>query len=720
MEVTKEYRLQFDSQAKEIVFGMTLEEKVNLMTGNYTLAEIMENMEKGYHYNETPYASGGNKKRGVPSMLFCDGPRGVVCGRGKATCFPVSMLRGATFDSELETEIGKAIGRETRAFGGNLVGSVCVNIPYHPGWGRSQETYGEDTYAVGTMGSAAVHGIQSEGVIACVKHYAFNSIENIRFWVNVNADRRAEREVYLPQFKDCVDAGAASVMSSYNLYQGEYCGENQYLLKEVLKEQWGFDGFVISDFYLGVRSTVSAVNAGMDIEMPDIKMFGKRLVKAVRKGKVSEEQINDASTRIVRTLLAFDTAYKESKQFDSTEVLGCELHKSLALKCAQEGIVLLENKNNELPLGQSKNKMIAVFGILAAKENLGDHGSSRVYPNSVVTILEGIRQEFPKANVVYCDGNDLDMVRKLAGEADRAVIVAGCDYNDEGEFMGGNKAVLDGIKLSTFKEKIKIFKVALKMADPSSFIGGGNSKEGGDRKDGVSLQVKDIELIHIVGKANPHTTVVLIGGNVLLTEEWRNDVSAILMAFYPGQEGGTAIAQILSGAVNPSGKLPFVVPKREEDLPAIDWGKTEQTYAYYHGYQKLEKENHRPRYPYGFGLSYTTFSITGQKAVYKDKILTVSCKVCNKGNVAGAEVIQLYVGFTQSSVDRPIKRLVGFRRVYLERGEEKEITISAAMQYLRYYDEASQMMVLEKMDYDVYIGNNEQDVNMWRGKVRIV
>ena len=214
------------------------------------------------HYNFHPYGAGGCERLDLEPMLFCDGPRGVVSGTGRTTCFPVSMCRGAAFDPELEEAIGHAIGKEVLASGGNLFAGVCINLPYHPGWGRSQETYGEDSFAIGQLGSALVRGVQAENVMACVKHFAFNSMEFSRFKVSMDCDRRTEREVFLPHFRDCVEAGAASIMSAYNKYQGVHCGHSAYLLRKVLKEEWDFDGFVMSDFIHGVRATAEAANGG--------------------------------------------------------------------------------------------------------------------------------------------------------------------------------------------------------------------------------------------------------------------------------------------------------------------------------------------------------------------------------------------------------------------------------------------------------------------------
>ena len=331
MRATKAYRLSLTEEAKQILSRLTLEQKVDLMGANFYMDKLQELMDslgaEDSHYNITPYAAGGIDGV-IPPVQFCDGPRGVVCGIGQTTCFPVSMARGATFDPALEEEIGHAIGREVRAFGGNLFAGVCINLPYNPGWGRSQETYGEETTHIGAMGAALVRGVQSEDIMACVKHFAFNNMEKARFTVSVTCDQRTEKEVMLPHFKDCLDAGAASIMSSYNRYNGVQCGHHHYLLTEVLKGEWDFDGFVMSDFIWGVKDTVEAANGGQDIEMMLTNFFGEKLIRAVKDGFVPESRIDDAALRIVRTILAFDRGHKE---YDMS-VVGCREHIALAKK----------------------------------------------------------------------------------------------------------------------------------------------------------------------------------------------------------------------------------------------------------------------------------------------------------------------------------------------------------------------------------------------------
>ena len=689
MKCTKEYRLSFTRQAKALVEQMTLEEKVFLMSGwvgtSYDFPTPEDPQDR--HYNFNPYGAGGCKRLGLEPMLFCDGPRGVVSGTGKTTCFPVSMCRGATFDRELEEEIGRAIGREVLASGGNLFAGVCINLPYNPGWGRSQETYGEDSFAIGQMGSALVRGVQSENVAACVKHFAFNSMEFSRFKVSVDCDRRTEREVFLPHFHDCVEAGAASVMSAYNKYQGVYCGHNAYLLRKVLKEEWDFDGFVMSDFIHGVRATAEAANSGQDMEMCWTKFFGENLVRAVREGRVPEARVDDAALRIVRTLLAFQTARKEDG-VPGPEVLNCQTHRDLALRAAREGITLLKN-TGLLPLERQKTRKLAVLGKLAEKGNIGDWGSSRVYPPYVVDPLEGLRRIAPETELTYCDGSDLDTARKAAREADAVLFIVGLDHGDEGEY------------------------VAPQDLDPNQF-----ETMGGDRRD-LGLHPDEIRLIQAAAAENERSIVVLMGGNTLLVRPWYDRVSSVLMAYYPGQEGGIALAEILFGDVNPSGKLPFVLPERAEDLPPVEWDTENQWYDYYHGYALLDKKDVAPLLPYGFGLSYTTFAVSDPLFGTEGDRIWARCLVKNTGDRAGDEVIQLYVGFGHSLQDRPIRSLRGFQRVTLLPGEEKEILLQCPVEKLRFYDPREGGFRLEHMVYDLYIGTSSHPKDLLCGSVSL-
>jgi beta-glucosidase len=704
----KEYRLTYTEKAQEIVDQLTLEEKVFLMSGKLSMEQMFTDF-LFEHYNYVPYPAGGNERLNVPQMKFVDGPRGSVAGN--STCFPVAMGRGASFDPDLEQKIGQAIGKEIQAHGGNLFGGVCINLPRHPGWGRSQETYGEESFHLGVMGSALVKGVQSEDVIACIKHYAFNSMENSRFKVNVKADKRTEREVYLPHFKDAIDAGAASVMSAYNLYDGDHCGHSDYLLNQVLKEEWDFDGFVISDFVWGVRDTVEAANGGMDIEMCNTAYFGDRLVEAVKKGLVSEDKINQAALRIVRTLLAFT---EDSQKQYTKEILASEDHVKLALEAAEKSMTLMKNEDKVLPF--SKNiKKLAVIGKLADKANIGDHGSSRVFPPYVVTPLEGFKQLLPDTDVVYDDGSDLERAAELAKSVDAVVFVVGYDHNDEGEYVANEGDIsIEQIMTDAIKKNPELVAKLQELKEGNDEAGG----IGGDRSS-LNLHKDEIQLLNKVGPLNRQSAAVLIGGSTIMLNNWKDDVSSILMAYYPGMEGGTAIAKTLFGDVNPGGKLPYVTPVRESDLPTVEWDTEEIVYDYYHGYAKLEKEGVEPELPFGFGLSYTTFAVSNANFKIQNDTIVGTCEVENTGVREGDEVVQLYVGFRNSTVDRPVKVLRGFKRVTLHQGEKREVKITCPIEKIKWFNPETNNWELEEMDYEVYIGTSSAKQDLQNGVVGV-
>lgn len=663
------YRKTYTEQAEKIVQSLTLEEKIGLMSGVRTMEEVRKSIQKkvNTHYNETPYRAGGIERKKVPPVLFADGSRGVVCGRKTYTCFPVESLRGASFDTSLEAEIGEAIGEEVLLAGANLFGGVCVNLPYHPGWGRAQESFGEDTCLLGEMGAALVEGVQKTGVIACVKHFAFNSMENARFEVNITCDKKAEQEVFLPQFKRCVEAGAGAVMTSYNRYQGEMCGQNRYLLKEILKGEWQFDGFTLSDFNWGMKDTVAAVNAGMDLEMPNTYYYGERLLNAVREGKVAEELVDESALRIVRTLLAHEVKQKEYGTIDAERQLWN--HRQLAKKSALSGITLLRNQNGILPLS-GKCRKIAVIGKLADEDVMGDRGSSQVYPPYHVTILQGILEQAGQ-EVIYYRGESLSHCRRLAKEADMVIVVAGNSAAQEGEYV---------------------------YADMEEFY---VKSMGGDRIQGVELPAHDREILSAVAQVRQDAIVIMVGGSAFSMADWIDRTGAVLMAYYPGMEGGHALADILFGKANPSGKLPFVIPRREEDLPQIDWNACHQTYQLLTGYRKLLSEGKKPLFPFGFGLSYTTFSLTEQRIECEAGKITVSLRIQNTGKRSGSEVVQVYAAYEEE-----IRRLCSFEKVVLQAGEKKDLCLAIAADRLEGYSDQMGQLYLRQGSYHFYAGTD--------------
>lgn len=621
---------------------------------------------------------------GIPSLDFVDGTRGVVCGQGENTCFPVSIMRGATFNPELEERIGEAMAEETLACGGNLFGGICVNLPYHPGWGRAQESYGEDSCLLGEMGAALIRGIRKLGVMACVKHFAFNSMENARFKVSVSCDKRAEREVFLPHFKKCVDAGADAVMTAYNSYRGVACGHHDYLLNQVLKREWDFDGFVMSDFIWGIRNTADAMNGGLDMEMPVTKFYGNNLINAVKEGKVSSERINEAALRIIRTLLASEDRRKR----ESVRNVDHSTHIALALQCAREGMTLLKNERGILPINKRYKKRIVVLGELADRENIGDHGSSQVYPPYVITPLQGIAKMAEGAELIYYAGGSIRHCRRLAEEADVVIVVAGNDYHDEGEHVAADL------------EKEPYHKI------------------GGDRVQGLGLNERDRRIIDAAGAVRTDMVVVLICGGMVTVNDWEDKADAILTAYYPGMEGGTALGEVLFGKVNPGGKLPFVIPEKEEDLPEVDWNASQVRYQYYYGYTLLNRTGKKAFYPFGFGLSYTRFQTSDAKAWMENDKIYASISVENIGRRNGDEVIQMYVGIPDSCVERPEYVLKAFQRVHIPRKEKVTVTLFCDIDDMAYYDEEKNTFITEVTGWQVYIGNSSAKEDLY--EIRLV
>lgn len=666
----KSYRLSFTEQANKILQSLSLEEKIYLMSGLRTLDEVRKSIQKkaATHYNECPYRAGGIEKQTIPPMLFTDGTRGVVCGRNLHTCFPVASMRGASFDPELERQIGKAMGAEVLIAGGNLFGGVCVNLPYHPGWGRAQETFGEDPFLVGEMGAALVEGVQNTGVIACVKHFAFNSMENSRFKVNITCDQRVEQEVFLSQFHRCIEAGAGAVMSAYNSYKGEMCGQNSYLLRKQLKEKWGFDGFTLCDFNWGIKDTVKAANAGMDIEMPNTHYYGERLLKAVHEGKVSEDVIDEAALRIVRTLLAHENRISHYQRKDTEKQLWN--NRQLARKSAVAGITLLKNKGM-LPLSDTKCHRIAVIGDLADEDMTGDRGSSQVYPPYIVTILQGVLEVAKSQEIIYYGGDHLSHCKRLARNVDTVIIVVGNHSKDEGEYVYADME-------DTYVKSV-----------------------GGDRTQGISLSIHDREILSAVSSVRQDAVVVLIGGSTIIMTDWIDKVGAVLLAYYPGMEGGHAVADVLFGKENPGGKLPFVVPKSEKELPEVCWDTKEQVYTSMMGYRKLLQEGKEPLFPFGFGLSYTTFTISDITVTVQEENVKISLNVKNTGRRSGSEVVQIYIAYEEE-----VRRLCAFQKVELSSGKECMLELCCSFTNLSAYDVSIDQMIFRSGMYHVFVGTD--------------
>ncbi|GKX29908.1 beta-glucosidase [Vallitalea longa] len=708
---------QINNKVTDLMNKLTLKEKVWLLNGNWDM--IQNSIEYGNAYNPIPIKSNGNDRLDIPPIAFTDGPRGVVMGH--STCFPVSMARGASFDRELEKEIGNVIGIEARAGGANYFAGVCINLLRHPAWGRAQETYGEDPFLLGEMGKALTESVQEHNVMACIKHYAVNNIENSRFKVNIECDERTLREVYLPHFKKCVEAGAASLMGSYNKFRGEQCSESYHLLTKILRDEWGFEGFTSSDFLFAIRDTKKAIEAGMDIEMPMPVYYQQNLLDLVQQGVVSEDIINLSATRVIKTVLTFSNS-KDSMEYDE-KLIANEKHTELARKVAEKSMVLIKNKDDVLPFIKDIKKVLIV-GKLATKANTGDYGSSRIYAPYVVTQLEGLQNYFGnQVDIIYCDDIEVEQAKDLATEVDCVIIFAGNDYRDEGEYVAPDEDVsMEDIIVEGYKNQGQIEKLMSMQSKrndkKSSYTDNSGDTMGGDRSN-LSLKESEINVIKEIGSINPNTVVCLIGGSMIMTKEWDDSVPAIMYSWYSGMEGGNALPRILFGDVNPSGKLPFTVPTDGDHLPYFSSTDKEISYDLYHGYTLLDKENHKPAYPFGFGLCYTSYRYSDMVLEKKDGLVDVKVRVTNIGKVDGEEIIQVYVGVINSMIERQKKLLKGFDKVFIKSGETKEISIPINIKELYYFSSESMNWELEHGIYKFMVGPSSDETTLLKKELRL-
>ncbi len=701
-----------EEQARTLLDRLSLDEKLGLLDGDTPfwggLAEIA--LHDASH--RRPWPAGVVSRLGIGGLHFVDGPRGVVL-EGGATTFPAPIGRGASWDVDLEERIGEAMGKEARSFGANLFGGICVNLLRHPGWGRAQETYGEDPLHVGAMGAAATRGVQRHA-IACVKHFALNSIDSARFRVDVVASERVLQELYLPQFRDCIEAGALAVMSAYNSVNGAWCGQHPHLLREILKQRWGFRGFVLTDFIFGIRDGEAAIAAGQDLEMPFRMIFQATLPAAVAAGRVPMARIGDA---VLRLLLAQETV---PRSVYPVTLRRCREHRALALEAATSSIVLLRNAGDVLPLTGVGS--LAVIGPLADTVNLGDHGSSdtRPAPGSVVTPLAGLRAAAPEISLHHTDGTDLAMATSLAARSDAALVVVGLDWRHEGEHIHpgdlapilGQAPPPDGLlRLFGRRRVLPLWsRVAASIAQVTRV---GSARAGGAFASGdrtmLQLPAEQEALILAVAAANPRTVVVLMGGGAILSEGWRQRVPGLLMLWYPGQQGGEALAEVLLGRVSPSGRMPYAIPTDPSHLPPFDPRARQITYDLWHGYRRLERHHHPAAFPFGFGLSYSSFSHSDPVAQRLPGALELRVTVANTGTMGAAEVVQIYAEPPGQAVERPRRSLVGFRRLSLQPGQSERVAIQIPLRRLAWFDESRDAFVLEGGPHRLLVARHAEE-----------
>jgi beta-glucosidase len=818
-----------EARAHDLVSRLTLEEKVGLMAGS--AAFTLEGVER----------------LGVPRIRVADGPTGVRSNEGEpATVFPVGVAMAATWNPEIAREVGAAIGREALALDNHVILAPTINIVRTPLWGRNFETYAEDPFLAGQLGAAFVAGLQGEGVGASLKHYAVNNQEENRMTVSVEADERTLREIYLAAFEHVVKtANPWTVMASYNKVAGVYATENRRLMVDILKDEWGYDGVVVSDWG-AVHSTAAAANGGTDLEMPGpAQWFGDKLASAVRAGEVAEAQINDAALRMCRLILrtgALDGGAAKQGEIRT------QRHRRIAEQAALEAVVLLRNEGDLLPLEPSQLKRLAVVGPNADARRIQGGGSSQVRTDRRVSLLSAITERLAgRAEVLHADGGDSEPVPPAARPAmfspEEARGQAGllCEYFESADMsgdptlarperqlgklvshnMGGGQPAsyaafrwsgwfwperdgrhelsirgpgemrvwLDGkplIDASTSGEPDRLdlgggaaprktaavelaagrgypIKVEYVRALPSRaeqtaregapaglaweyvslgvraprggiaeaaelaascdaavvVIGAASISEGeGYDRTSLDLPGDQNALVEAVLAANPRTVVVLVNG-APYTLPWIDHVPAVLEGWLGGEAGPDAVARILLGEAEPSGRLPVTFPAALQDTPAHAFYPGGESVTYGEGlrvgYRHFDASNEPPLFPFGFGLTYTRFAYSNVEApetARAGESVVVSFTLKNVGERPGKETAQLYVRPRGPSVDRPVKELKGFAKVELQPSQSREVRIVLDARAFAFYDPQRREWVVEAGAYDLLIGGSAADIEL--------
>jgi beta-glucosidase len=650
---------QVEARVNSLLSRMTLAEKIGMIGG-----------VKGFYTEAIP-------RLGIPSLRMSDGPMGLR-NQEPSTAFPAGITLAASWNPQLADRIGQAMGLEARARGVNILLAPGVNIQRVSVDGRNFEFYGEDPYLAGRIAAEFVRGVQSEGVIATVKHFAANNQETNRGSINEIISERALHEIYLPAFRAAIDQGHAwAVMAAYNRVNGDHAAENKVLLTDILRKRWGFKGLVMSDWGAAHKG-VKAALAGLDLEMPSPRyMNAKTLLPAIQSGKIPMSVINDKVRRILRAAISMGFFDRPQLEPDLSRYSGAS--SLVALRGAQEGIVLLRNQNQMLPLDAGRIHSIAVFGPNANPAVTGGGGSSHVVPFRATSVLEGLVElAEPRIRVDYmpfppiqepATGGPYAAEQALAAKDDVAVVCVGFDEKTEGE--------------------------------------------GFDRT--FTLPKGQNSLIEAVAKANPRTIVVLNSGGAVDMTAWIHQIGALLEAWYPGQEGGRAVAQILFGQVNPSGKLPATFEKKWGDAEAEHYypgknGTVEYKEGIFVGYRWFDHADIQPLFPFGFGLSYSTFAFSHLALARQGSSVNVSFDLKNTSERAGAEVAQVYIHPVDPKVVRTVKTLKGFARVELAPGKTQHVEITLPQSAFAYYDTAIHNWRVPSGEYEILIGSSSRDL----------
>ncbi len=682
-----------DSKIDSIIAVLSLEEKIAMLHGNGL------------------FSSAGINRLGIPDLKYTDGPFGIreelkknswnsmKLTTDSATFFPTGSALAATWNPDLAYLLGTALGEEAKTRGKDILLGPAINITRVPTGGRTFEYMSEDPLLNARLAVGYINGVQDRGIAACVKHFALNNQETNRGGVNVIVDDRALREIYLLPFEAAVrEANVFAVMAAYNKYAGDWGSENHILLNQILKKEWGFEGFVMSDWG-GTHSTVKPAMNGLDVEMGTMgnAFMGQPLLDSVKAGIVPIGIINDKVRRILRVRLSVNPV----SESEPAAVVATPEHGKIAYAIASQSIVLLKNTRHILPVDLKKVRKIAVIGDNAMHKMASGGFGAGVKTRYEITPLEALKNKTgDKASITFVQGYK-----------------PGFSQNQQ---TGGRKLPNTTVDTALLQEAVEL----AKKSDIAFIFAGTNREyetEGTDRFD-FKLPYGQDELIRAVAAANPRTVVVLVAGSPMDLNNVMNCSSAVLMSWFNGSEGGNAIADVLLGKVNPSGKLPFTFPVSLADSPAFSLGafpgnnNVEYKEGSLVGYRWFDTKKVTPLFPFGFGISYTEFSYTGMKTdknnYRSNEIISISMDLKNTGKSDGDEVVQLYVHRLNSNVEWPEKELKGFIRGSLKAGESKRLTMKLPVNQLRYWDEKTHSWRLESGKIQLMLGSSSSDIRL--------
>jgi beta-glucosidase len=682
-----------DSNVAPIVQQMSVDQKIAMLSGG----PACPNYDCDFNATGVPGISPA-----IPDWRMSDGPRGVhVLSGGKSTTWAVAEARAATFDTDLEYRVGKAQGEEMLALKLDVSLAPTINTLRHPGWARAQETYGEDPILQGELGAAFVRGMQ-QSVVSCPKHFAGNDTDNNRHTVIAKMDEQTLRENYTKPFEIVVQkADPACIMAAYNgindTISNATCTENAHLLTDIARTEWKWTGTMISDWWATKQHGATSLNAGLDLEMPDNRAF-VQLPQALQMAQIKGTRIDEAATRILNSRMKLKELTPEYLNAPAKPTITDDTtHQALASETEEKGAVLLKN-DKILPLGDKGTalgsssaavKSIIFLGPDAAipttnvktanvASGLGDRGSSNTNPPYAVSFMDGLKKRAGAGVTITSSANAAD-----ASKADVVIIPVAMAHEDEGEAFDGGA---DRVDLT---------------------LSGAHPKHWG--------ATKPAAFIKAAAAANPNVIVLLAVGSAIVMEDWMMSAKAIVQTFYPGQEGGNAVAKLLFGDINFSGKLPFTVAQNPTDYPAFQNNIDATTVEYLHGYRKFEKEARPVRFWFGYGMSYTTYEYSDLEVLCTDGItdtgrLNVQVTVKNTGMMAGDEIVQLYIGYPKTGARRPVKELKTFTRVTLMPGQSQNVQMSVPAKDMAYWGDNG--WTVEKVEHTVLVGPSSDPMKL--------